>query len=313
MRINDLTPKARPDELASIVAMIRSATIPVDQIGSVVDYVGSAVDAVQAIEGDRLSLLGLPPLIGAVTDDAVEKAFEDVREWLSAPYDIRTVLDATFPRNLHSVFNKPPLLFCRGAWIEERDSRAVAVVGTRSASDEGLRRAGQLSRDLAAAGFTVVSGLARGIDTAAHVAALQYGGRTVAVMGTGIDLIYPNENLVLSEQILNAGGALLSQFFPRQPPTQWTFPKRNVVMSGLSLATVVVEASVTSGARMQARVALQHGRTVFLLKSLVEEHKWARQYVEEGVYGTTALMISSSDDLIDRLELRKPEPELVTA
>jgi DNA processing protein len=84
-------------------------------------------------------------------------------------------------------------------------------------------------------------------------------------------------------------------------------------MSGLSLATVVVQASVTSGARMQARVALQHGRTVFLLKSLVEEHDWARQYVEEGVYGTTALMISSSSELVDRLELREPEPELVTA
>jgi len=93
-----------------------------------------------------------------------------------------------------------------------RDSRAVAVVGTRSASEAGLKRAGQLSRDLILAGFTVVSGLARGIDTAAHTAALQHGGRTVAVMGTGIDLVYPAENRHLSEQVLQAGGALLSQF-----------------------------------------------------------------------------------------------------
>jgi DNA processing protein len=313
VKIKDLTPQSRQDEITSIVALIRSATIPIDQIGSVVDYVGSAVEVVQATEGDRLSLLGLPPLIGAVTDDAVERAHEEVSDWLLQTRSIWTVLDAAYPHNLHSVFNKPPMLFTQGLWVEDRDAHSVAVVGTRTPTDAGLRRATQLSRDLALAGFTVISGLARGIDSAAHRAALEHGGRTVAVMGTGIDRIYPNENADLAREILDAGGALLSQFFPRQPPTTWTFPKRNVVMSGLSLATVVVEASVTSGARMQARVALQHGRTVFLLKSLVDEHEWARKYVEEGVYGTTALTISSSTELIDRLELRAPEPELVTA
>lgn len=313
MKIAELTPGSRPDELSANVALIRSATIPVDQIGSVVDHVGSAVEVVQATEADRLALLGLPPLIGAVTDDAVDRAWADVQEWLSASYDVRTVLETLYPHNLHAVFNKPPFLFVRGSWIEARDGHAIAVVGTRQASDAGIRRAGQLSRDLVEAGFTVVSGLARGVDSAAHAAALQYGGRTVAVMGTGIDRVYPSENEKLAEAILAAGGALLSQFFPRQPPTHWTFPKRNVVMSGLALATVVVEAAATSGARMQARVALQHGRTVFLLRSLVEAHEWARRYAEEGAYGTTALVMDSSADLIARLSLREPEPELVTA
>jgi DNA processing protein len=151
------------------------------------------------------------------------------------------------------------------------------------------------------AGFVILSGLAAGIDTAAHTAALASAGSTSAVFGTGLDRIFPSENAELAEQILGAGGALISQFFPSQPPTQWTFPMRNVVMSGLAKATVVIEAGETSGARMQARVALQHGRTVFLLKSLVESHPWAAKYATEGAYGARAIEISSTADIVNRL------------
>jgi DNA processing protein len=150
-------------------------------------------------------------------------------------------------------------------------------------------------------GFTILSGLALGIDTAAHTAALDAGGSTSAVVGTGLNRVFPPENSGLAERILASGGALLSQFFPAQPPTRWTFPMRNVVMSGLSMATVVVEASETSGARMQARVALQHGRTVFLLRSLVEQHAWAQKYVNEGAYGAFAIEIASTGEIVDRL------------
>jgi DNA processing protein len=122
-----------------------------------------------------------------------------------------------------------------------------------------------------------------------------------AVIGTGLDRMYPPENADLADRIVGAGGAILSQFFPGQPPTRWTFPMRNVVMSGLSMATVVVEAGETSGARMQARVAMQHGRTVFLLRSLVEKHEWASKYVTDGAYGTRAIQISSAQEIVDRL------------
>src|SRR5439155_22978921 len=152
--------------------------------------------------------------------------------------------------------------FVAGDCIEERECRTGALVGTRQAAHEGIQRAARLSRQLVEAGVTVISGMALGIDTAAHIAALKAHGRTVAVMGTGLDHRYPKRNAILAEEILAAGGALVSQFFPQQQPRQWTFPMRNVVMSGLALATAVIAAGSTSGARRQARIPLQHGRTV---------------------------------------------------
>ena len=126
--------------------------------------------------------------------------------------------------------------------------------------------------------YTVVSGLAEGIDSAAHLAALDAGGRTVGVIGTGLRRAYPAKNAELQDRIASEA-AVVSQFWPDAPPTKTSFPMRNVVMSGVARATVVVEASHTSGARMQARFALEHGRPVFLLESLLE-HEWAQDYAE---------------------------------
>jgi DNA processing protein len=144
---------------------------------------------------------------------------------------------------------------------------------------------------------TVISGLARGIDTAAHEAALAAGGRTIAVLGTGIESpIYPAENRELAERMLERG-ALVSQFRPTAPPTKFSFPMRNVVMSGMSAGTVVVEASSTSGAKMQARLALEHGKPVFLLDSLVTRQAWARDYAER----RGARVVRSVDDIVAAL------------
>src|SRR5262249_2922311 len=145
----------------------------------------------------------------------------------------------------------------------------------------GRRRAARMARLLAANGVTVLSGLARGIDTAAHQAALDAGGRTVAGLGTGIRRIYPPENPELAEQIVERG-ALVSQFWPDTPPTTYGFPRRNVTMSGMGQGTVVIEAASTSGAKMQARLALEHGKKVFLVHHLVTEQPWARRYLERG-------------------------------
>ena len=189
-----------------------------------------------------------------------------------------TVLDQEYPANLRLIPNLPPFLFYRGDLLDA-DALSVAVVGTRTASDDGLRRATRMSRLLAEHGVTVVSGLAKGIDTAAHEAARSSGGRTIAVLGTGITTCYPEQNRDLAEKITD-GGALVSQFWPSRPPRKDGFPRRNVVTSGLSQGTVVIEASNTSGARMQARIALEHGKKVFLLKSLVTGQPWARDYVD---------------------------------
>jgi DNA processing protein len=153
-----------------------------------------------------------------------------------------------------------------------------------------------MARLLAERDVTVVSGLARGIDTAAHEAALASGGRTIAVLGTGITKCYPAENRDLAERIADSG-VLASQFWPTRPPGRDTFPRRNVVTSGLSQGTVVIEASKTSGAKMQARLALEHGKKVFLVQSLVTDQQWARDYVD----GRGAIEVAEVDEVTSHL------------
>ncbi|MGD0053835.1 MAG: DNA-processing protein DprA [Acidimicrobiales bacterium] len=210
-----------------------------------------------------------------------DSAFERVDVELAAAEDVGaqliTVLDRGYPANLRLIPNLPPFLFIRGALVDE-DVRSVAVVGTRQPSDVGIKAATKMAALLAEQSVTVISGLARGIDTAAHRAALDAGGRTIAVIGTGITQCYPQENVSLSEEI-HLQGAIVSQFWPTRSAGRDTFPRRNVVTSGLSQGTVVIEASSTSGAKMQARLALEHGKKVFLIHSLVTSQPWAQNYV----------------------------------
>jgi DNA processing protein len=149
----------------------------------------------------------------------------------------------------------------------------VAIIGTRRASAEGRDEAGALATALAAEGYTIVSGLAAGIDTAAHRAALEASARTLAVIGTGLDHTYPPENAELQRDLARTG-AVISQFRPEIRPSRETFPQRNAVMSGTALATVIVEAGLRSGVRIQARRALQHGRPVFIHHRLLDQ-PWA--------------------------------------
>jgi DNA processing protein len=213
-----------------------------------------------------------------------------------------TVLDDDYPANLRLIFNLPPFLFYRGS-LQRDDARSVAVVGTREASEAGLRRAAKMAGHLVGEGVTVLSGLAKGIDTAAHAAALDAGGRTIAVLGTGILRTYPAENRELADRIA-VSGALVSQFWPSQPPARHTFPRRNVVTSGMSQGTVVIEASRTSGAKMQARLALEHGKIAFLVDSLVTDQPWARGYLEKHA---RAVRVRELHEVLDRLR----SPELV--
>jgi DNA processing protein len=209
-----------------------------------------------------------------------------------------TVLNEEYPANLRLVYDRPPFLFVRGELLDQ-DRRAIAVVGTRKATDQGLSEAGQLARGLAERGVTVLSGLALGIDTAAHRATLDAGGRTIAVIGSGIAVpVYPRANVKLADEIVASGGAVVSQFLPHAPPRQENFRLRNRTMSGLALGTTVVEASGKSGARMQARIALEHGKRVFLVRDLVTREDWAQQYVDHP--GTT--IVEHADDVLGVLD-----------
>jgi DNA processing protein len=200
-----------------------------------------------------------------------------VEETTAEGIRLTTVLDPDYPANLRLIYNLPPFLFYRGE-LRPDDAYSVAVVGTREASPEGLARARKLADLLAAERVTVLSGLARGIDTAGHEGCLAAGGRTIAVLGSGIRRTYPPENARLAERIV-ASGAVVSQFWPDAAPASYTFPRRNVVMSGMSQGTVVIEASETSGAKLQARLAIEHGKQVFLPASLVKDRPWARRYL----------------------------------
>ena len=168
---------------------------------------------------------------------------------------------ADYPSWLERIHDPPPALWVRGALDPGEGAHAVAIVGARAATSLGQSFARVLAADLAAAGLTIVSGLARGIDTAAHVGALEAGGRTVAVLGSGIDRPYPHQNAGLAEAIA-ATGALVSEFPPGTEPWKSNFPRRNRTIAGWSRLVVVVEAGERSGALITARVALEEGRDV---------------------------------------------------
>ncbi len=248
-------------ETAAVVALLRSPKRPASEYADLVEDAGSAT----TILADEQGLLAAQQL---------EAAEAEVAAWEESGVGVFTVLDSGFPANLRMVHDRPALVFVAGK-LEPQDSRAVAVIGSRKSSATGLGVAKSVAEQLVQCGFTVVSGLAAGIDTVAHTAALARGGRTIAVIGTGLHRSYPPQNAELQHQIASEG-AVISQFWPDAPPTRRSFPQRNAVMSGIALATVVVEASHTSGARTQARLALAHGRPVLLFESLLWQ-PWASE------------------------------------
>jgi DNA processing protein len=204
-----------------------------------------------------------------------------------------------YPLHLRAVPSSPATLYVRGRILPD-DALAVAVVGARRATPYGLEMAEQLGFALAARGVTVVSGLARGIDSAAHRGALASGGRTIAVLGSGVDVIYPPEHRRLAGDIA-ARGALVSQFAPGTPPLPYQFPERNRVIAGMSLAVVVVEAAERSGALITAGCAAELGRDVLAVPGRVTspESRGAHRLIQDG-----AGLVQDVDDVIRALPAR---------
>lgn len=258
-------------ERAALVALLRLARPLWSEGAELVEEAGSAVAVLEqrlTQPGGQVSLLPEDPV------PLIAAAEAEIAGWQARGFQLLTVLDTGYPENLREVHDRPPLIFVAGC-LMPADARCVAVVGSRRASDAGLATAAGIATHLTANRYVVGSGLAAGIDTAAHTAALGAGGRTVAVIGTGLGRCYPPENAALQRRIADTC-AVVSRFWPDTGPTRRSFPIRNVLMSGLALATVVVEASATSGARVQAQRALAHGRPVFLLAPLLDQ-SWARE------------------------------------
>jgi DNA processing protein len=218
--------------------------------------------------------------------------------------EVRTLLDLTYPVRLKMIADPPPLLYITGT-LTEQDELAVAIVGARRATAAGCAVTEELSHDLARAGLTVVSGLARGIDAAAHRGALSAHGRTIAVLGCGIDRTYPPEHRALRRQI-EEQGVIVSEVPMGVPPHSYHFPRRNRIISGLSLGVIVTEASVGSGSLITARLAAEQGREVFSVPGFVKQDtsRGTNALLKEG-----AALIERAQDVLDAI-LPQLEPAL---
>jgi DNA processing protein len=215
--------------------------------------------------------------------------------------------DESYPDALRQIYDPPLFLFVRGS-LEERDALAVAIVGSRASSPYGRQMTAGISEGLVRAGLTIVSGLARGIDAAAHAAALAAGGRTIAVLGCGIDVVYPSEHHQLQMRIVK-NGAVVSEFPPGTPPDAENFPSRNRIISGLSLGTVVVEATEKSGSLITAEHALEQGREVFAVPGPVgARSRGPHQLIRQGA----TLVEGAADILCEIIPHLREEPRSVS-
>jgi DNA processing protein len=216
--------------------------------------------------------------------------------------------DPGYPKTLLEIVDPPPVIFVRGE-LDERDRFGVAIVGSRHSSPYGRSVTAKLARDLAAAGLTIVSGGALGIDIAAHRAVVESGGRTLVVLGCGLDIEYPRENLPVFRQVVDQRlGALITEFPPGAQPEPWRFPMRNRIISGLSMAVVIVEAGVQSGALLTAGIAAEQGRDVMAVPGNVDRpgSKGTNGLIRDG-----AILVEDASDVLSALGILalSPPPE----
>lgn len=255
--------------------------------------------AVLAASRDELqSVDGIGPKIASRIVAAQEEIDAEGELELAAEngLDVLTEADASYPRPLRQIHDPPGVLFRRGR-PEPQDDLAVAIVGTRHATRYGLAQAERLAASLARTGFTVVSGLARGIDAAAHRGAMDAGGRTIAVLASGLLEIYPPEHEKLADEVA-ANGYLLSESPPRMVPLSGAFPQRNRIISGLSVGTIVVEAPDRSGALITARHAYEQGREVFAVPGPIDSRmsRGCHALIKDG-----AKLVETIDDVLAEL------------
>lgn len=211
-----------------------------------------------------------------------------------------TLWEGIYPAALRRIYDPPLLLFVRGTLAAD-DESSVAIVGTREPSPYGVRMADLFAAEMARAGVVVVSGLARGIDTMAHRAVLRQGGRTIAVIGSGVDVLYPPENASLAERIMEHG-AVVSEYPMGTKPDAGNFPRRNRIISGITLGTMVVETGVDGGAMITAATALDQNREVFALPSSVDARRpsGANRLIRDG----KALLVESVEEVLQELAPR---------
>ena len=242
--------------------------------------------------------------------DGLDAAYAQTQDWLAAAADraLITLDEATYPADLLNTADPPLWLFAQGQINSPATPTRVAVVGSRNPTPQGRANAQAFARSLAQAQVTVVSGLALGVDGAAHEGALEGGGPTIAVVGTGLDRVYPKAHHALAHQICTHG-LLLSEYPLGTPPLAANFPRRNRIISGLSLGTLVVEAALQSGSLITARLASEQGREVFAIPGSIHstQSKGCHALIRQG-----AKLVESAQDVLEELRLA-PSPTLTAA
>lgn len=292
------------------IALQQAPGLGPQRLLKLVEHFGSAEAVWEAKEEELLNL----PWMGKAAQELIawRKKVEPARvgeEFSRLKVGILVFTDPGYPQELKSIYNPPPVLYYLGD-LAALEGIKVAVVGTRRPTPYGLKVAHILAQGLAEAGIIVVSGLAIGIDAAAHRGALQGKGKTIAVLGSGVDVIYPRENARLYQEI-SREGLLLSEFPPGTPPERYHFPARNRIISGLARGTVVVEAGEKSGALITADLALEQGRDVFAVPGPITspQSKGTNNLLKQG-----AKIVTGVEDILEEyfpVEVRVPTLEAV--
>ena len=263
------------------------------------NYFGSLENAWQASSTDLKRASLDSRVVRAISAERPKLSLDAEMEQLER-YGVKVFCqrDPEYPSRLKEIYDYPPVLYVRGFLLPE-DEWCLAVVGTRRATVYGRQVAEELVTDLARSKITIVSGLARGIDSVAHHSALEAGGRSIAVFGCGLDMVYPSENATLARQIMEQG-ALVSEYPLGTKPRAENFPRRNRIMSGLSLGVLVIEASKTSGAMITAHLALEQNREVFAIPGsiLAPQSRGTNHLIQEG-----AKLVQDYTDILEELNL----------
>lgn len=266
---------------------------------ALLEHAGPPEKAARLSERQLRAIPGIGPKLAARISAARHEVEPEIELALCREHNTRLLAldDTDYPPRLRQISDPPPLLYCRGA-IEPADECAIAIVGSRRCTPYGMRIAERLARSLARAGLTVVSGLARGIDAAAHRGALAAGGRTFAVLANGLCKVYPPEHEALAAEISNAG-AILSEMPMRQEPIAGLFPQRNRIIAGLCLGVVVVEAAPRSGSLLTVQHAAEQNREVFAVPGPIDSlaSRGCHQLIREG-----AKLVETVDDILEELE-----------
>jgi DNA processing protein len=273
---------------------------------SLLAHFGSAEAVMNAAASDLRAVAGIGHKLSRslVTARGQIDIAAELRDCQENNVQVLVESDPAYPQSLCTIPDPPGVLFVRGQMVES-DGLAVAIVGTRHATQYGIAQAERLAAGLARAGYTIVSGLARGIDAAAHRGALKAGGRTVAVLGSGVLSVYPPEHEQLANEVVTQG-AVIGENPPRSPPLPGAFPQRNRIITGLSLGVIVVEASDRSGALISARHAMEQGREVFAVPGRVDSRtsRGCHRLIRDG-----AKLVETIDDVLEELgPLATPTP-----